>query len=107
MSVTVKVKNDFVHLALEVQARLSTAVDMTAAGIKDDAQGRSPDQLGISRKWRILNRGLYKKVVQNGEYRAVFYEHGTPFLPQVAMLAPAVEGQVTKFEKRLKLALEK
>lgn len=108
MGVTVKILfNHFDNLALETKARVSTAIDMTAVGMKQDAQQASPQQLNIDRKWRLVRQGNFKTIVRNTEWRAVFYENGTPFLPQLAMLANAVERQIPLFEERLKLALEK
>lgn len=103
---TTVTKNDFKDLAFKLPIKMSTVVDRAADLVKRDAQAASPQQLGIDRQWRVLKRGPFRRIVQNGRFQAVFYENGTPFLPSVPMLRPALERGRRPLEALVAKALD-
>lgn len=92
MGVRVEVtKNDFGKVAGQFPVLADLALETVAQNMRTEAAARSPEALGIAGRWTVDHRGTLKREVRNLEWRAVFYEDGTPYLAAEPMLLPAMD----------------
>ena len=99
--------NRFFAISAEMPAKVDLVVETIAQDVRTDAEQSSPDYAGIKQGW-IVNRaagggrgGVFRRLVSNREWRAVFAEDGTPYLAAQPMLRPALERNRLKFESAL------
>jgi len=94
------IQDDFPKLIEDLAPRIEVAKEAIAEQIRADAEQASPPNLGIAGKWSVDHTGGGLKV-KNSEWRAVFYEDGTPYMAAEPMLAPALDRAAPAFEVHL------
>lgn len=100
-------ENRFAKIAGNLERAFTDVVEDVAQDVVRDARATSPDNLGISGAWTVdRSRRRLSRLVKNREWRAVFFEDGTPYIGATPMLRPALERNARNFSARLAKALE-